>query len=306
MRLGIAVVYLVSERNKPLLDLHLERIVRHTRVPFTIFGVVNRPAPWLENKLSLPFVRLCELPPTEERGPAEHSYYLDRLLLEAARDGVTHVATLHVDSFPVRDGWAEELSAQLDSRAPFAAAVRDEGVDCKPFTSAILARADFLGRHRPTLLLSPEAMAAREYRRYRREFPHHPDSGVGWGFTAWRHGLTWLPLKRSNRGQDHIHFGSIHGDTFFHLGAASWTRKDFPGSVAPTAALRLRARLAPILRRLLPTSAREQLSSGIGRRFPRLDTARTYRANEEAFEKVRARLLADPEGYVNFLRFGQA
>jgi hypothetical protein len=306
MRLGIAVVYLVSEKNEPLLDLHLDRLVRHTRVPFTIYGVVNRPAPWLERRLSLPFVRLCRLPPTGERGPAEHAYYLDSLLLEAVHDGATHIATLHVDSFPVRDRWEEELAAGLDAGTPFAAAVRDEAVDFKPFTAAILARADFLGRHRPTLLLSREAMATREYRRYRRAFPHHPDSGVGWGLTAWRDGLAWLPLKRSNRGQDHIHFGSIHGDTFFHLGAASWGRKDFPGSVAPTAALRLRTRLAPFLRELLPAAARERLKPGIAHRFPLLDNERTYRANEDAFERVRARLLADPEGYVNFLRDGCA
>lgn len=306
MRLGIAVVYLVPEGNEPLLDLHLERLVRHTRLPFTVYGVVNRPAPWLARRLSLPFVRICEVPTTDRRGPAEHAHYLDRLLLEAVRDGATHVATLHVDSFPVQDGWADELAAQLDPGMPFAAAVRDERVDFKPFTAAILARAEFLEHHRPTLLLSRQTRATRAYRRYRRAFPHHPDSGVGWGFTAWQDGLDWLPLRRTNGGQDHTHFGTIHGDTVFHLGAASWARKDFPGSVAPTPALRWRARLAPAFRRLLPAAARERLKDEVSRRLPLLDNERTYRANEEAFLSVKQRLLADPEGYLRFLRFGRA
>jgi hypothetical protein len=306
MKLGIAVVYLVPEGNEPLLDLHLDRVVRHTGVPFTIYGAVNRPTAWLARKLSLPFARICEVEPTDRRGPAEHAYYLDRLLLEAVRDGATHLSTLHVDSFPVRDGWAEALAGQLAPTTPFAAAVRNETVDFKPFTAAILARADFLESYRPTLLLAPEEAATRAYRRYRRTFPHHPDSGVGWGFTAWREGLGWLPLTRSNRGQDHAHFGTIHGDIFFHLGAASWTRKDFPGSVAPTAVLRWRARLAPALRRLLPAWAKEGLKDGISRRLPLLDNERTYRANEEEFLSVKARLLADPEGYLRFLRSGSA
>jgi hypothetical protein len=251
-------------------------------------------------------VRICDLPPTGAHGPAEHTHYLDLLLLEAVHDGATHIATLHVDSFPVRDGWAEDLAARLDSETPFAAAVRDGRVDIKPFTAAILARADFLERHRPTLLVSGEAMATRPYRRYRHAFPHHPDSGVGWGFTAWREGLDWLPLRRSNRGQDHTHFGTIHGDTFFHLGAASWVRKDFPGSLAPTAVLRWRARLVPAFRRLLPPAARERLKDAIARRLPLLDNERTYSANEEAFVSVKEGLLADPEGYLRFLRSGRA
>ncbi len=127
---------------------------------------------------------------------------------------------------------------------------------------------------------------------------------MGFGLLACREGLEWHRLERSNRGEDHAHFGSIYGDTVFHLGAAAWRRKDFPGSRGPTGLLDLRARLAPAVGRVLPTGVRAWIKRVMSRAVPALDIEAKYAANEAAFEAVRQRLLADPDAYIDHLRFG--
>jgi hypothetical protein len=305
MKLGIAVVYLVREGNERLLDLHLDSIRRHTGVPYAIYGSVNRLAPGVRDRLTeRPEVRAVEVPDTELTKSEEHAFYLERLIAAALDDGASHVAVFHVDSFPVRPGWAQETAAALSERRPFAAAVRDVRFDDKPFTAFMLIRAEFLRARRPRFLLDREERRSAAYRRYRRRFPHHPDSGVGFGLLAHREGLEWLRLERSNRGEDHAHFGSVYGDTVFHLGAAAWRRKDFPGSRGPTGLLDVRARVGPALGRALPAGARSWLKRVMSRAVPALDIEAKYAANEAAFEAVRQRLLADPDAYIDHLRFG--
>ncbi len=305
MKLGIAVVYLVREGNERLLELHLESIRRHTGVPYAIYAGANRLAAGMRETLRRrPEVRILDLPVTALRTSEEHAFYLERLIAAALDDGVSHVAVLHVDSFPVRPGWAQETAAALSERRPFAAAVRDTRFDDKPFTAFMLMQAEFLRERRPRFLLDDKERRSAAYRSYRRRFPHHPDSGVGFGLLAYREGLEWLRLERSNRGEDHAHFGSVYGDTVFHLGAAAWRRKDFPGSRGPTGLLDLRARLGPALGRALPGRARDALKRVMSRAVPALDIEAKYAANEAAFEAVRQRLLADPDAYIAHLRFG--
>ncbi|MBZ5589765.1 MAG: hypothetical protein LAO05_14500 [Acidobacteriia bacterium] len=305
MKLGIVVVYLVRDGSERLLDLHLEYIRRHTAAPYTIYGCVSRLASKFRERLARdPAVMLLDLPPTLQRKSEEHAHYLEQLISVALEDGATHVATLHVDSFPVRAGWFEDLAHRLGRHCPFAAAVRDSRLDRKPFTAGMLISPDFLREYRPRFLLSDGERASPDYRRYRRRFRHHPDSGVGYGFLAFREGVGWLPLERTNRGEDHCHFGSIYGDTFFHLGAASWKRKDFPGSRGPTAALEVRARLSSRLSRFVPERVRIGIKRALNRTVPALDIGRKFAANERAFEIVRTRLFSDPESYIGYLRFG--
>jgi len=305
MKLGIVVVYMVREGSERLLDLHLEYIRRHTAAPYTIYGCVTRLGSPLRARLAGdPSAMLLDLPATKQRKSEEHAHYLEQLISIALEDGVTHVATLHVDSFPVRPGWFEELAQRLTPSCPFAAAVRESRLDRKPFTAGMLISREFLLERRPRFLLSDAERASAAYRRYRRRFRHHPDSGVGFGFLAFREGLEWLPLERTNRGEDHCHFGSIYGDTFFHLGAAAWKRKDFPGSRGPTAALDVRARLSSPLSRLVPERVRIGIKRAVNRTLPALDIGRKYAANEKAFEAVRSRLFSDPDSYIGYLRFG--
>ncbi len=304
MRLGIAVVYLVTGGNEGLLRLHLDRIAAHTRAQYTLYAGANRLRSDLREELGRRgHVRLCDLPATAARESAEHAFYLERLMAAAAGDGATHVAVLHVDSFPLRDGWDAELAGALSPSRPFAAAVRDAEVDRKPFTACLFATADFV-RRGPRLLLTDEERRSVPYRRYRREHPHHPDSGVGWGLLAFREGLDWLRLERTNAAEDHCHFGSVYGDLVFHLGAASWERKDFPVRREPTRGLALRRALAAAGRAVAPAPVRKAVKRALAGAVPALDIERKYETNERAFASVRDRLLADPERYLRLLRSG--
>ena len=219
-------------------------------------------------------------------------------------DGATHVATLHVDSFPVRSDWVEAIAGRLESGDAFAAVERDGVHDRKPRTACIFMPSAFFLRYRPTLRLDGEVRASAAYRRYSRAFRHVDDSGVGYGFLAFREGLPWWRLTRSNRGEDHHHFGSVHGDLVFHLSGAAWEKKGVPGAIGSDPAMRARQALAPALRRLLPERVRRLAKATTARHVPALDVDRMYARHEEAFAEVRRRRFEDPDAYLSFLRFG--
>jgi hypothetical protein len=299
--LAISVVYLVTPDNEGLLDLHVEMIARHTQLPYTIYAGTNRLDPRLGRKLAArPEVRLCQIPPTDARDSKEHAYYLDHLMSLAAADGAAYLATLHVDSFPVRAGWDEQLVARLTPECPVAAVTRLENFDRKPNPCGMLVDRAFYLACKPSFRLSPAVQATPEYRAYSRKFPHLADSGVGYGFALYQRGLTWHRLERSNRGEDHALLGSLYGDAIFHLGAAARTRKVFyrdrllsgkGAFVRRSGLLRwLWLRLPPRLRRALDMNVLpEQLA---------LD-------NQAAFARVRDRLLANPQAYLDYLRTGR-
>jgi hypothetical protein len=105
VKLGVVAVYLFGEEVEPLLGVHLRQIEKTTHAPYTIYGSVNRLAPTLRRQLeTAPRVKTFELPATELRGGREHAYYLDELVQIAVDDGSTHIAVLHLDSFPIRPG----------------------------------------------------------------------------------------------------------------------------------------------------------------------------------------------------------
>ena len=305
MRLGIVVVYLVTPGNERLLDLHLDYLERTTSVPYTIFAAAPRLEAGLRDRLAAaPRVTIVEMPASELRGPEEHACYLERLVAAALADGVSHVVTLHVDSFPIRRGWDTETAARLDDDCPFGAVVRDDEVDHKPCTAFIFAESAFLAAYRPTFLLPEVTLGSAEFARYARRFRAVRDSGIGYGFAAWRAGLRWYALARSNRGEDHCHFGSVYDDLVFHLGAASWARKDFPGSHRLRAAWRLQRLAAGAARSALPAAVTSRLKGAAARFLPPLVSEPRYEANEREFRTVRDRLFEDPEAYLAFLRSG--
>jgi len=204
MKLGIVVVYLVSDGNEKLLDLHLEYIRRNTDVPYVIYGAAERLRSDLRHRLEeATDVTICELPGTNHRRKHEHAFYLEQLIRRAVEDGSTHIVTLHVDSFPVKTEWARQLARRLGPSTPF---VTINGA----FTSCLFFSKAFYREQRPTLLLPDEELDSEEYRAFSESFPHIPHSGVGYLFLAHRLGLTPVFLPTTNN--------RVFGDLVFHFG----------------------------------------------------------------------------------------
>ncbi len=298
MKLGIAVVYAILPGDEELIDLHLRYIERCTRVPFTLYAAVSRlPSDVRERLAAKPYVRVCSIPTTDLRSSRENAYYLERLIATAIDEGSTHVATLHVDSFPIRDGWATDLATALSTDYSFAAIVRNESCDPKPMTAGLFFPREFYVRYEPSLLISNEEMQSATGRAYIRQLVNPTESGSGYGFLAFEQELKWFPLLRSNAKADHYYFGSIHGDLIFHLGAAAAERHDFTGAREWLRAGRVRRRAAF----LLPTAIKRLIKFVIPQRvlFPE------HVIHKRAYASVRKSLMTNPEGYVHYLRTGR-
>jgi hypothetical protein len=255
MKLGIAVVYLFGEQNERLLDLHLAMIEKHTRVPYTIYGSVNRLRPQYVQRLERhPEVRICRCPATDLRRGEEHALYLDHLIGMAAQDGATHIVTLHLDSFPIRTGWAGDLASKLSDSCVFATLDRIN-------TACLFFHREFFLQYRPRLRLSVEERVSPQYRQYIQDWDPLEHSGVGYGFKAYSEGLSWHYLKLSGRLINTNVHGLTHGDLMFHLGGATVLGESPP----PALGLMTGRRYSALLDRAL--HAMESIISVRGRRF---------------------------------------
>jgi hypothetical protein len=296
MKVGIAVVYLVHERDEPLLDLHLRQIERHTDVPYTIYGSVNRLRPNLRAKLERrsDFQR-CACPDVDRRGHFEHSAHLERLVERAVQDGASHVVVLHVDSFPVRSGWIRELTEKLSGSRVLSAVMRHRLYDQKPSTICLCFPREFHLDHRPRLLISDAERKLPAYRRYRQAFEINADSGSGYGFKLFCEGLTWHPLLDTRGGESRNSIGSVYGDLVFHLGGAvrygdlRAGRQGRSFGLGPLQFLKesVKPWVPRPLRRVLTRRARGGMVDAI---------------NRQTYERMRSRLLADPDAVLEQLR----
>ena len=215
MKLGIAVVYLFGEQNEMLLDLHLSMIKKHTEVPYTIYGSVNRLQPEYTRRLQEhPEVRICHCPETDLRRGKEHAFYLDHLIEIAVQDGATHIVTLHLDSFPISTCWAGKLADRLSPSCVFATIDRIN-------TACLFFHREFYLQYHPRLRLSVEELASPQYKQYMQEWNPIQHSGIGYGFKAYSEGLSWHYLNPPAQLDDVNSFGIVYDDLVFHLRGAT-------------------------------------------------------------------------------------
>jgi hypothetical protein len=300
MNLGIVVIYQIREGNEKLLDIHLTMIARHTRVPYTVYASANKLSPRLRAKLEThPHVTICDFPTTDLTGSMEHSYYLDRLVKFAIDAGVSHVAALHVDSFPIRSDWVQVMTGKLSPSSVLAAVVVDEATDHKPHTSCLLFPREFYLAHRPTFRLTDVERDTETYARYSRQFPHKWDSGVGYGYKAFEAGLTWYRLTRSTRGPDRFGIANIYGDLIFHLGGA--IRFTEPGQQRDPQPSRVR--LVKTLRRHgLGTLLQRAVMKAIPRWMAEMVHPGYYDTPQQVLARSTNELFSSPDAFLDRLR----
>ena len=217
MKLGIIVVYFVKEENEALLKLHLEHIEKYTTVPYTIYASVNRLAPtFLDTVSQAKNLKICDIPTTELRSDSEQIYYLENLIDAAIKDGATHIATLHVDSFPIRSDWVQTLAAKLSGSSVFAIPFYGN------YTSCLFFEAGFYLKYKPEFVLTKEEFSSVQYRQFCKWLPHIPHAGVGFFWKAYLEKLTWFPLTESKkRNARYVFHSNVYNDVIFHLNAAA-------------------------------------------------------------------------------------
>jgi len=303
MKLGLAVVYLVHDDSEPLLRIHLERVRRHTTVPYVIHGAPLRLPVAFHRHLQGADVCLHSLrPPTGVLAHVEHSALLTALLKCAVADGCTHVGTLHVDSFPVADGWVETMAARLTRRMPVSALLEEREGDtmARPNLAGMIALADYWREARPWLTPSVEMEQTAEWKAFlHRHRQHVTHSGVGLGYCLEQAGMTWLPLRRSNGRRRHPVLAGVYDERIFHLGAATRPRNFFTDGQAAveTGAMRQRRRWAGWVRHVLPKPLRKVLSPF--RPLGRFYDQRPLRQNEAIFAEMRGELFTEPDRFLD-------
>lgn len=306
MNLGIVVVYMLREENAPLLDLHLRMIERHTTVPWTIYAGVNRlDERFVDTLRRHPRVEIVPLPETSLVMAAGHSHDLQLLTNHAANNGCSYIATLHPDSFPIRDRWVEELDAQLSIERPLAAILESECGDtmARPCPAGMLMRAEFWREKQPSFLPTDAEVQSPDFRAFLARHGQDPiHSGIGIGWLLDREGMSWLPLRRSNRRNDHHTLAGIYGETFFHLGAAvrgKYFWLDYPRNLRNPLARGLH-RVTDFVERRVSARAIELARRSLP--LPLLQMADRRGSAMRISARISERLFRDPDAYIASLR----
>ena len=298
-RLGILVVYFLKDDGDiPLLSLHFDRIEMHTKVPYTIYAVANRVSDIARRKISeRPHVKMVEPPATSLRASREHGYYLDAMLPVALSDGVSHICTLDVDSFPISDNWVDVLVKAAPKDSGLSGVLRSENGDVAlPHPSCILARRDFFERFMPSF--SPDSDSTPGFRNFLHGTGQSADTGIRLGYILWQNKLPWGYLTRTNMRNPHYLMAGIYGDIVFHLGSAgrgNIFRQDFNHSIlhrmsAPVERVHTVGQRGLALRRALLRFALRDVEE------------RVITRNRETFHLLREQLVLDPDSLFGYLQ----
>jgi hypothetical protein len=292
------VVYVLRDDILPLLRIHLDRIARHTHVPYTLFATRERlSAAGREILAGAPNLHLVDVPQTQLRGSREHAYYLDAMLPEVLGSPATHLCTLDVDSFPIDDSWLDVLGNLVAPDSGVCGVLRAENGDVAlPHPSCVFMTREFADRHRPSF--SPDSDGSLEFRRFRRVTGQPADTGIRVGSTLWNEGLHWGTLLRTNAVNPHYLMAGIYADVVFHLGGigrAKIFRKDMnelrshrwsrPLELMPARTKLLREMKVRALRRVRQRSEDEVAN-----------------ANQRIYEEILDWLFTDADGLFAYLR----
>jgi len=297
MKLGIIVVYLVKEMDGKLLDIHFDQIAKNTKNDYTIYANVNMLLPKfrivLENNNN---IKICKSndyvgPIDGLRSTHELTYYAEQLIKEAIDDGVTHIAIMHPDSFPIKVGW-ESILAKILSNSTVMVSKFPEMSVCVFFHKS------FYLKFSPTLISTKNERGSLLYKRFLKNIGATDllEPGMGYAYEIYKQKLKWKSLSRSNKGEDHYFFGSIFEDLIFHLGAASHGNRAFYNYKENRRFLGLKKIVGIIFNPVI----KEKIKTSKMQTFLRPE----IKIHQNYYSMVKEKLYADPDGYIEFLRSG--
>jgi hypothetical protein len=193
-------------REYPWIDLCLKQIERHSRG--SSYEVLVWDNTWLPEHRELieknPKVRRFE--PSEPGSDVRHGASLDQLVRQV-RPRTKYVITLDTDSFPIRDGWIENLTGRLTGDTLLAGVWRDEMLPRKP------------------AFVHPSCLAIRKrtLRELGAKFMVGSGADVAHNVTlaVEESGAGVSKLRRSNHYNPHFLMGAVYGDLIYHQGAGS-------------------------------------------------------------------------------------
>ena len=299
MKLGILVVYLVSDNNERLLEIHLNKIKECTTSPFTIYAGTNLLLPQFVDKLrEYDFIKQCYCtdyngPDENTRGTKEQSHYVEQLINAANKDKVSHLVIMHPDSFPIKVGWEKYLANKLSKSCVLVS-------NFPAMSACTFFSRDFYFKYRPRLLPSAQEELSESWINFQKanQTPHLVETGMGFAHLVTQKNLIWYKLNRSNRGEYHNYFGSIFEDVLFHLGSASeYQTRPMRGYVKDSNFHNLKQVVAD----LLSFAIKEKIKNILPNEFLYPEEKK----NKDDFFKIRKALLNETEKFLNFLINGK-
>lgn len=287
MTLGICAVYMFEEAYLPLFRLQIDRLRQHTTGPFRIYGAVNRLPSGMRKVLAtvpeVVQVTVEDCPP-DLRGREEHALCQRRLAERALADGCDTVVMMHLDSFPIRDGWNMRARELLEHHAVVTVAPY-----C--FSAGLFLRPETFGAGRalPSLLMTDAQRESPEGKRFFTEYPmlDSHDTGIGWLFLLWTEGRSWQEWRPHETG------GQVYGSEMFHLVAGTRTGHPDGRPFRKGAAVQWLRRASQIVKPLLPRSVFRRLKEP----FVEKTVLMPDGAKVDKRDEVQA-LLSDPDSYI--------
>jgi hypothetical protein len=212
----------------PWIRLFLEQLERHTAE--SSYDLLVWDNSFLPEQLELieASPRASLFSESKSGKDVRHGRALDRLLREVPEE-TEYVVTLDTDSFPIRDGWLENVLGRLRDGASLAGVWRDEmAPEIRPYV------------HPSCLAARRETLAGLGI-----NFAREDGQDVGQNITAavLAAGGRISRLRRSNARNLHFLLAGIYGDLLYHHGAGSrhasfWTSEDAQSDEAARIALR--------------------------------------------------------------------
>ena len=284
-RVAFLVVYVFDDNTRPLFDIHLERLRRHTFIEFRIFAAAHKLSrenlKYIQANPEIEIVD-CEVP-AQYSVRLEHSHCLMTLANYAMSQNFTHCMSLHLDSFPVADGWLTKLLEQLDSDAQLAVVVPNG------YSAGLLFSRLYFEKYKPNMLISDEERETDTFKNFIETFPNidHVETGLGYIYRAWCEGLGWIKMETNENRK-------IYGELLFHMvGATYRTWSDVtPIRSEPIYAVTWQL-IKPLVKRL-PTRQRHKLR-GLFVDRDKMTRDGSVRSKKEEI----AELIKDPELYID-------